>query len=574
MKVIFFFGHSDCDGEINCAKKEKLMTFEDDVVRIYIKGCKYKEVGDGFYFPNLEIVTQKIAAAFNKEEKTLDYQKLTLDLDKGLYAILCNKSLGKKPIKVDELFLEGYSRGGVTTYAMAQGLDHLGIPIHLFVNQAVPGEQKPIKRLLSKYSDISACNNIKSAIQVVATHDNSKALSHQIMKQMITKLPPETSASTFLVPHQAHHESQSSSPIHYHLGKRLAELGYVKDNHYEQKIYDWYRFPYGTKSYLFETEEGDTNMQEHRGYCFTPSKLSQPIFNVDKTLEKDPVYTEFLIKEAQKILEDNTLVLNEQQAFSILSLSKLHFDPKQRKAFHEEILRSDEKAKKLQQIICKTEEICSYLKFKKRHSYAKSENRLCSLIMMSDEDFQSKAPQTLQAPQYILTETALYYQNPEDDQPLHLRIDNQELKNLHDYFSKQSEWPELRWVDIMKIRHEAKHLVDGNLSAWGKNYQQKVYQLSFDFLQKENPSPKESKKFAQDLYRAELEFRKKALSKTSILRMCLRIITNFITHITGIGLMINAIHKYKTGNWLLFKHEEKAEVVRNNRRNLFKDYKF
>lgn len=75
--------------------------------------------------------------------------------------------------------------------------------------------------------------------------------------------------------------------------------------------------------------------------------------------------------------------------------------------------------------------------------------------------------------------------------------------------------------------------------------------------------------FLNAIYQCELHFPEQALSIDSDrLRLCLRIITHFITHITGVGLLLNGINKYITGNWLLFSHSHNENIIRDNRMDI------
>ncbi|MBA2711159.1 MAG: hypothetical protein H0U57_11275 [Tatlockia sp.] len=103
-------------------------------------------------------------------------------------------------------------------------------------------------------------------------------------------------------------------------------------------------------------------------------------------------------------------------------------------------------------------------------------------------------------------------------------------------------------------------------------YKQEIYKMSYEFLNGKNTS-QDKQQFAKNLHCSELCFRKKALSLDSdLLSSALKIITNFITHLTGIGILINGINKYLTGNWLLFSHSRNENIVRDNRIEILNDY--
>lgn len=69
------------------------------------------------------------------------------------------KSLSGK-IEVDEIILEGYSRGVIGACATARHLNKHNIPMHIIADQPVPGTSKYLKK---DYSDMSECKNIRSA---------------------------------------------------------------------------------------------------------------------------------------------------------------------------------------------------------------------------------------------------------------------------------------------------------------------------------------------------------------------------------------------------------------------------
>lgn len=99
-------------------------------------------------------------------------------------------------------------------------------------------------------------------------------------------------------------------------------------------------------------------------------------------------------------------------------------------------------------------------------------------------------------------------------------------------------------------------------------YKQEIYKVSYEFLNGNN-SPQHKKQFSDNLHRSEIQFRKQALDLDSdLLRCALKIITNFITHLTGIGIVVNGINKYLTGNWLLFSHSRNENIVRDNRMDI------
>ena len=50
---------------------------------------------------------------------------------------------------INEITLEGFSRGAVKTFAVAKKLDNIGIPMHIIANQPVPGEVALTQRIFA-----------------------------------------------------------------------------------------------------------------------------------------------------------------------------------------------------------------------------------------------------------------------------------------------------------------------------------------------------------------------------------------------------------------------------------------
>ena len=109
-----------------------------------------------------------------------------------------------------------------------------------------------------------------------------------------------------------------------------------------------------------------------------------------------------------------------------------------------------------------------------------------------------------------------------------------------------------------------------NLHA--NNYKKSVFLDSFEFLSKDKPNVQDKKHFAGNIYKAECVFREQALGiERNIMRTILKLLTNFITHITGVALIVNTINKVKTGNWLLFQHNRSENAVRDTRKTVLDD---
>lgn len=108
-------------------------------------------------------------------------------------------------VNVEAITLEGFSRGAVTTFATAKKLDDLDIPMHIIANQPVPGEVGIAKGLYSRYCDLSACRNIRTAHTFWASYDLEQGFIHNyFLRQMRAKFPQHSNPQEVLVPHQHH----------------------------------------------------------------------------------------------------------------------------------------------------------------------------------------------------------------------------------------------------------------------------------------------------------------------------------------------------------------------------------
>lgn len=461
-KVIFFFAGTGDDGRGYAVLKEKQCSFQDEVIRIYIKGCQEERVGNGFLFPDLQIAANNIREAFTG--KKLNFNILRSKFGRGLYAIR-GKNV-QSEVEVADITLEGFSRGAVTTFATAKKLDDLNIPIHIIANQPVPGESGIAKGLYSQYCDLTHCLNIKSAHTFLASYDLEQGLvSNYFFRQMIAKFPLSANAKEILLPHRGHLDWFKSSPIPYYINKLMAENGLTYSKNDEASIKKWYL--------------------EHKESYFTPQEFMQTIYGAEGSVSKDPVYLKLEAEDAKKILAQNKVSLadplNSEQAAAIKAISCLEFDcEEKRMGFYKLILENSKRAEQFVKIINKVTEVCDYL--------------------------------------------------------------SQVTK---DNTSNKSE------------------LIKRHASA----YQESVFNASFQLLSTNGVPDKLS--FVDRIYAAERTFRNQALGvERNLMRTVLKLLTNFITHITGIAIIVNSINKIRTGNWLLFQHNRSAGTVREMRKEL------
>lgn len=466
-KVIFFFAGTGNDGSENMSDMES-QTFQSDVIRIYIKGCHEERVGNGFLFPDLDIVANNVRGAF--EGKELDLDKLKANLGDGLLNIF-GVVLDKK-IKVDDITLEGFSRGAVTTFATAKKLNDLNIPMNIIADQPVSGESTVTKGgPYSRYCDLRDCHNIKSAYTFLASCNLEQGFIHNYFyRQMVAKFSPEVNAQQILFPHQNH--LCSDSPIAYHIGRLMTRYGLILpsyNSHYEAHIKNWYR---------------------SQSRYFTPYEFMQPIYGADGPINKDPIYLAVLIENANTVLTENNMnfqSINHEQAAAIVSIATLpdeDMDGETKITLFKLVLKNAKPAGQFVKIVNKVTEICDHLHITTNDSSNKS---------------------------YLI-------------------------------------------------------------KLYSGKYKKSVFLSSFAYLLKDNPNEQDKKDFASNIYKAECEFREQALGMDrDNKRIILKLLTNFITHITGLALIVNTINKVTTGNWLLFQHNRSENVVRDNRKALLGD---
>lgn len=466
-KVIFFFAGTGDDGRVYSAMTERQFQFKEDVIRVYIKGCQEKSVGNGVLFPDLEIAANNVRNAFEGNE--LDLKKLRENFGNGLHVIYDKISCEGK-VKVDDITLEGFSRGAVTTFAAAKKLDDLNIPLHIIANQPVPGEVGIARRLYSRYGDLRSCRNIKTAHTFLASYNLEQGFAHNyFFRQMVAKFSTEVNAQHILFPHQNHLDWFTNSPISLHIKKLMIENGLVcslDDGCTE--IRTWYQ--YDRYSY------------------FTPHEFMQTIYGADEAISKDPIFLDLLIENAKKLLAQSNIdaqgTIKSEQATAIILIANLSdedMNSETKIRLYELVLKGSKRAEQFTKIINKVTEVCDYLPY----------------VTVGDDP------------------------------------------------SKKSK--------LIKFH--------------ANNYKKSIFLDSFEFLSKDKSNAQDKKQFAENIYKAECVFRAQALGiERSIMRTILKLLTNFITHITGIALIVNTINKVKTGNWLLFQHNRSVNAVRDTRK--------
>ncbi|MFY7697967.1 MAG: hypothetical protein ACOVQX_03990 [Legionella sp.] len=301
-KVVFFFGGTGETGEQMALSKESGSIFNPDVIRIYIKGCQHPKVGGALSLeglrPDLDVVAHHIRNAFtgnnldlNKLRKNFgdhrDRHEIEISINhgqeqiestpsdsSGIYSIVRSVNLNQsETFEIDEIMLEGFSRGGVSAFATAKQLDDLDIPINIIANQPVPGGLGKNDRLFTDYHDLSHCRNIKTAITLLITQNlENSAIQNIFFHQMMARFSPTTKVTHYLLPHQEHLEWFDSDLIPCHIDHHLITTGFAEGLASKDKIINWYN--------------------QHDDFYFTPVELRQPILGKTDDLTLDPFYLE------------------------------------------------------------------------------------------------------------------------------------------------------------------------------------------------------------------------------------------------------------------------------------------
>ena len=502
-KVVFFFAGTGDDGADNWLKKEKF-EYNDDVIRIYVKGCQAKGVGQkystdlgGMINPDLDIVAQNIRTAFdldpqNKGSAMLNFDKLKKNFPAGLltssgiYAIESNKIM-EKEVSVDTVVLEGFSRGAVTTYAVAKKLNDLDIKMHIIANQPVPGESSSEFETFNKYHDLTNCQNLHSATNILAAYSLGNGwYENTFFKQMLVKFPNNivTVVENILVPHQQHLDWFYSSPIPFHINRALLKHEILKKNNFQREelekllIKEWYR----------------TN-----DYFFPPEELSQEIYGKEALsnhpLTQDPLYLEFVQDSAKRLVAPvKGKSLSTEEAEAILSLNQ-----SDQEDLIDFINNKNKRSKCFVAVVNKVNGFGQYL----THM---SQNELyCLEKQIADKD-EFKTEMLAAEKEF---KTSIF-------------------RACHDYLSHEEPG------------EDEKNILEKTIISSGSRFKERI---------------------STNLSQAEKQINAKAAP------FCNRIAVaciNFLTHLSIIGLCLNYLHMRNTGYWFLFHSKEHAKEYELN----------
>lgn len=342
-KVIFCFAGTSDTGE-SCANTQDKADFTSDVIRIYIDGCQNENVGGGEKFPKLDIVANHIRNAFDGNGQ-LDTDLLKKYLGDGVKIVGMNEAEPGK-IEVERIGLEGYSRGAVTTFAVAKKLNDLNIKMDIIANQPVPGEISKRSSLFAKYHDLSQCTNIERATMFFGSYtmDNG-LLENTFYQQMLATFPTNTEVDTIGLPFDKHTQyDHQLDLVELHTKRKLHRYGYSNEtpvNRFDNEISNWYR--------------------EH-SVCFTPTEFSQSILGATAPIPKDKFYLNSVREKAIRALDGinyNEEKLTADQLSAVVAVSQLGLERK----VLELIVEDSDESKKFTAIVNNIEEVCKYLEY-------------------------------------------------------------------------------------------------------------------------------------------------------------------------------------------------------------------
>ncbi|MBA2652220.1 MAG: hypothetical protein H0U73_08140, partial [Tatlockia sp.] len=392
--------------------------------------------------------------------------------------------------------------------------------------------------------DLTECNNIRSATVLLGTYIDTPFSWQIALRQMVNRFSPRTDSSVYLLPLQSHFHSQYQAPLPYHLGKALAQWGYLKypEEAFTQKIHYWYNLKKGDIYGLHEEHE----------IC--------ELFEMTEFPEHIELYDDcfILLKEKEELYFINKGKIEVRECRIIDN--ELHY---LRKYLHK-VSKKLEKPSET----CKVRADYYFTPTEYRQSILGTESPIVKDPCYIDW-LTSKA-------RSILTDRSNLHDIQLNEEKAVAIVAISKLTIFDDYWiqaliNDEEKFKKLRKI-INKTEEIVTHLVNNcetsNRPLIEENairYKNEIFERSLKFFSG-NQSPKQKKQFADDLYRSELSFRQQALSvDADLLRSTLKLITNFITHISGLGLIINGINKYLTGNWLLFSHTRNENIIRDNR---------
>lgn len=343
-KIVFCFAGTGDPGDKYAQATDNQSHFNDDVVRVYFRGSHHNKIGNSYFYPDLGSVATRIRNAF--EGNQVDLAQLKREFGDGICLIKGPADLTAK-VPVESIGLQGFSRGGVTTFATAKKLDDLGIPLDIIANQPVPGQSaidNTAFSIYSQFNDLTQCKNIRSATTLLASHSLDNGFYHNhFLQQMIAKFSSNVNVNNWLMPHQYHLDWLNSSLIPIHINREFSKMGYA------------------TKKY----GSFHIHLEYSNNVYFTPEEFSQPIFGQDDSIKKDPIYLKAVQHEAclSYFLNVGSVPYNlsDNEASAIMAISQLNFDKECTQKLMSFVLERKAESERYIEIVNKVHGLCEYL---------------------------------------------------------------------------------------------------------------------------------------------------------------------------------------------------------------------
>ncbi|KTC85296.1 hypothetical protein [Legionella cincinnatiensis] len=248
-KILFVFGGTGVNAQMirdftEGKTEDTGETFNDDVIRVYFNGCQDKHIGGhsklkGYLDPNLDVVANKVRHAFSKDD-VVTLNLVDLKKEFGSSIIIEPKEGLTDVVEVDDITLNGFSRGAVATFATARALDDLDTPISLLAEDPVPGNDRENTykhdSLYAKNFDLSHCRNIARGEILLGTYSkHNKGWENKWFRQMAPKFNTITDSHIFMVPKKMHVEfnrraTTYTSSFLYNRGLTTTSLAWREEN--------------------------------------------------------------------------------------------------------------------------------------------------------------------------------------------------------------------------------------------------------------------------------------------------------------------------------------------------------
>ncbi|KTD56036.1 hypothetical protein Lsai_2166 [Legionella sainthelensi] len=324
-------------------------TFNDDVIRVYFNGCQDKHIGGhsklkGYLDPNLDVVANKVRRAFSKDGVvTLNLSELKREFGS---AVIIEPKEGLMDVEeVNDITLNGFSRGAVATFATARALDDLDTPLSILAEDPVPGNdrQDTYKHdsLYGKNFDLSHCSNIARGEILLGTYSkHNKGWENKWFRQMAPKFNTTTDSHIFMVPKKMHVE----------FNRRTAT--YTSSFLYNRGL---------TAVSLAWREEND------RAYVIPKVEQQKFHFGVVGRAEYLPSYKRSVLRDLKNQYEPEILCpLDEDSRFkwaqALLALHHATMDESVFETLSKAVLKNTDKAKGLREFIVEFDSIVQYSK--------------------------------------------------------------------------------------------------------------------------------------------------------------------------------------------------------------------